>query len=68
MRIGLGVLRLRPDDFWAMSLIEFFAATDGYLDSKGVRRKGGPSGAPSKAETDALFAQFDAEGRPLTHG
>jgi hypothetical protein len=51
-----------------MSLIEFFAATDGYLDSKGVRRKGGPSGAPSKAETDALFAQFDDEGRPLNHG
>ena len=29
MRVGLGVLRLSPDDFWAMTPREFAAAASG---------------------------------------
>jgi len=55
MRIGLGHLRMRPDDFWRMTLVEFFAAVDGYLEAKGVR-KGGDAQAPlTQAEVEALF-------------
>lgn len=55
MRIGLGHLRFRPDDFWKMTVPEFFAAVDGYLEAKGVR-KGGDSQAPlTQAEVEALF-------------
>ena len=63
MRLGLGHLRLEPKAFWRMTLPEFFAACDGYLESKGVRRAGGPHGAPTRAEVDALFAQLDGDGR-----
>lgn len=63
MRLGLGHLRLEPAAFWRMTLPEFFAACDGYLESKGVRRDGGALGAPTRAEVDALFAQLDADGR-----
>jgi uncharacterized phage protein (TIGR02216 family) len=62
MRIGLGHLRMRPDDFWAMSLREFFDACDGYMESRGVRRGGGGA-APTREEVDALFARLDDEGR-----
>ncbi len=63
MRIGLGHLRMRPDDFWRMTLPEFFSATDGYLESKGVKRGRGGHGAPTREEAGALFAQLDSEGR-----
>jgi uncharacterized phage protein (TIGR02216 family) len=62
MRIGLGHLRMNPDDFWRMTLPEFFAACDGYMESRGVR-KGGRVGPPTRAEVDALFAQIDDQGR-----
>lgn len=61
MRIGLGHLRMRPADFWSMTLPEFFAACDGYLESKGVRKGG--AGAPSREEVDALFSKLDDQGR-----
>ena len=62
--MGLGHLRLAPDVFWRMSLVEFFAACDGYLESQGVRpASAGARDAPSRAEMDALFACVDAEGR-----
>lgn len=58
MKIGLGHLRMRPDDFWKMSLPEFFAAIDGYLEAKGAK------GAievlpPSQDEVEAMFAALD---------
>lgn len=61
MKIGLGHLRLPPDAFWRMTLPEFFAACDGYLESKGVKKSG--DGAPTRDEVDALFAQLDEQGR-----
>lgn len=66
MKIGLGHLRMRPDDFWRMTLPEFFAACDGYLESKGIRRGGSGVDAPTREEVDALFAQVDDEGRLKT--
>lgn len=60
MRIGLGHLRMRPDDFWRMSVPEFFAAVDGYLESKGVR-KGGAHDAPTREEVEAMFASLDSK-------
>jgi len=65
MKIGLGHLRYSPDVFWRLSLPEFFAATDGYLESKGVRKggSGGAQGAPTRAEADELFAKLDDQGR-----
>ncbi|WP_244613228.1 phage tail assembly chaperone [Methylosinus sp. Ce-a6] len=59
---------MRPDDFWRMTLPEFFAACDGYLESKGVRRGGHGGGAPTRAEVDALFARLDEQGRLKAHG
>jgi uncharacterized phage protein (TIGR02216 family) len=67
MRIGLGHLHMRPDDFWRMSLREFLDACDGYLESKGVRR-GGHGAAPTREEVDELFARLDDQGRLRTDG
>jgi uncharacterized phage protein (TIGR02216 family) len=62
MRLGLGALRYPPDVFWRLTLPEFFAAVDGLLESKGVKR-GRVRDAPTREEVDALFAQLDSEGR-----
>jgi uncharacterized phage protein (TIGR02216 family) len=66
MRIGLGHLRLPPDAFWRMTLPEFFAACDGYMEAKGVR-KGGRAGsdAPTREELDELFSKVDSQGRMI---
>lgn len=48
MRLGLHVLRLRPDDFWAMTPRELAAAA-------GLT---GASGAPRLSELDALLQRF----------
>lgn len=61
MRLGLGHLRMRPDDFWRMTLPEFFCAIDGYLEAKGVR-KGGSGDAPTQEEVEALFERMSANG------
>lgn len=64
MKIGLGVLRYPPDVFWDLSLPEFFAAVDGLMESRGVKRGGGKvHDAPTKEEVDALFASLDEQGR-----
>lgn len=57
MRLGLGHLRMRPDDFWRMTVPEFFSAVDGYLEAKGVKRDGGI--APlTQAEVEAMFDEL----------
>ena len=53
MKIGLGHLRMSPDAFWKMTLPEFFAACDGYMEAKGVKRGG--ADAPTREECDELF-------------
>lgn len=62
MKIGLGHLRMSPADFWRLTLPEFFAACDGYLEAKGVKDGGREAGPPSREEVDALFAQLDEQG------
>lgn len=57
MRLGLGHLRMRPDDFWRMTIPEFFAAVDGYLEAKGVRKGGGVE-PPTRAEVEAMFEKL----------
>lgn len=59
MKIGLGHLRMSPNDFWRMTLPEFFAACDGYMESKGVKR--GVTAAPTREECDELFAMAEAK-------
>lgn len=47
MRFGLGVLRLSPEDFWGMSLVEFFAARAGYVGAGSLSHQQPPAhGAP----------------------
>lgn len=38
MQIGLGVLGLRPADFWSMTFIEFDAALEGWMEKSGTKR------------------------------
>jgi len=64
MRVGLGHLRMAPDAFWRMTYTEFVCATDGLMESRGIRKGGAPGAdAPSREEVDALFAQLDDQGR-----
>jgi hypothetical protein len=62
MKIGLGHLRMRPDDFWKMSLPEFFAAIDGYMEAKGVGKDTALS-PPTSEEVEAMFAAINAKGQ-----
>jgi uncharacterized phage protein (TIGR02216 family) len=62
MKIGLGHLRMSPAVFWRLTLPEWFAAVDGYLESKGVKDGGRQIGPPSREECDALFAQLGEDG------
>lgn len=53
MRLGLGVLRLPPDAFWAMTPREFQHA----LEGSGVIDAGGSS-VMTRSDLDQLMAQF----------
>ena len=63
MKIGLGHLGLSPSEFWAMTLPEFFAAVDGYMEQKGVDRGGAKAAKsrPTRAEALALAESFGLE-------
>ena len=51
MRLGLGVLRLGPDAFYATTLPELYAAIDGYLEARGI----GPVPAGDPLTRDELL-------------
>ena len=53
MRVGLGVLRLSPEAFWAMTPREFAAATSAL--------GGGGPGPMTRVDLDALRARFPDE-------
>lgn len=56
MQIGLGVLGRSTADFWAMTMPEFQAALEGWLE---VRRGGGSGAlAPTRAELEEMMARF----------
>ena len=64
MKVGLGHLGLSPAEFWSMTLVEFFAAIDGYMERKGVDRgKGGAKAKsrPTRAEALALVESLGLE-------
>lgn len=55
MRVGLGVLRLPPDAFWAMTPREFAAAVTAF---------DGPRASPmTRAALEALRARYPDPGR-----
>ncbi len=47
MQIGLGKMQMRPDDFWNMSLVEFYAALEGFAEFNS-------GGAPPPLRKDEL--------------
>lgn len=56
MQIGLGVLGRSSADFWAMTMPEFQAALEGWLE---VRRGSGSAAlAPTRAELGEPMASF----------
>jgi len=54
MRVGLGVLRLSPDAFWAMTPREFAAACSAFDDPRGAS-------AMARGDLEALMARFPDE-------
>ncbi|MFT4162472.1 phage tail assembly chaperone [Shinella sp.] len=55
MRLGIGGLGWRPDDFWSATLTEFFEAIRGFNDANGA---GKSSDAPSDDELQALVSRY----------
>jgi len=51
-------MRMRPEDFWSLSLREWLLAADGYAKSKGA---GGPSKYMTRAELAKLEADYPDE-------
>jgi len=65
MALGLGVLRLAPDDFWRMTIPELRAAQRGLAG-----RAGGPARRyPSRARLEEMKARYpDAPASEARHG
>ncbi len=59
MEIGLGMMRLTPEVFWSMTMPEFLAAYDGWLETQG--RRASEAAVPTRAEIDAMMARFPDE-------
>lgn len=57
MEIGLGVMQMRPDDFWAQTLPEWDARIAGYREANGASE----SEAFTAKDLAELEAQVDAE-------
>ncbi|MEO0820013.1 MAG: rcc01693 family protein [Pseudomonadota bacterium] len=60
MRLGLGVLRLAPEVFWAMTPVEFERA----LEGAGLRLVKGA--APDRAALGVLMARFPDQSSDVT--
>lgn len=56
MRLGIGVLRLSPEDFWAMTPVEL----DRALEGAGLAPVGGA--APGRPALEALMARYPDKG------
>lgn len=54
MKIALGQIGMRPDDFWNMSIQEFFAATEGFHKMHDV----GPPPPMGRDELNDLMERF----------
>lgn len=60
MRFGFGVLKLHPEQFWAMTPRELASAMD-------ARSNRGGGVAPSRTKLDALISAFPDQKEPA-HG
>lgn len=58
MGLGLGVLRLAPEVFWAMSVPEFAAAAEA------ITGAGGGTEPMGRARLDKLMTDYPDEARP----
>ena len=54
MQTALGKMQMRPDDFWNMSLYEFYAATEGFAEFHG----GNQSSPLLKEEVQDLMERY----------
>lgn len=53
-QIGLGILGMRPKDYWDLSLHEFYAATEGFKEFN----SGGKPAPLSRSELDELMERY----------
>lgn len=53
-KLAFGYMRMRPDDFWNMSLIEWGDAIAGLAEKNGSR----PSEGMTSAELEELMEQY----------
>lgn len=58
MEIGLGHLRYPPAVFWGLSLLEFDAAHNGYLESLGVKTGTTAPAKMSQSRMSELMALY----------
>ena len=56
MELGLGVLGLVSREFWAMTVPEFHAALDGWLEARGLRER--MSAPPIREELEEMMSRF----------
>jgi uncharacterized phage protein (TIGR02216 family) len=56
MELGLGAMGLALRDFWSMTMPEFRAALDGWMEARGGRNR--PSAAITRAELDDMMRRF----------
>ena len=54
MKVGLGKMGMRPDDFWNLSLNEFYSATEGFSEF----HSGGKPPPLSRYELDDLMERY----------
>ena len=54
MQIGLGKMQMRPDDFWNMSIQEFYSAINGFAEF----HSSGPPPPLTKSELDDLMERY----------
>ncbi len=54
MEIGLGKMQMRPNDFWNMSMIEFYSALNGFADF----HSGGKPSPLNKDELQDLMERY----------
>ena len=54
MEIGLGIIRISPNDFWNMSIYEFYSAVEGFKEFNTDQSKK----PMNKAKLDDLLERF----------
>lgn len=58
MKLGLGKMQMRPDDFWAQSFEEWYTRIEGFTEFHG----GGQPAPLSKSELENLMELYPDDG------